>query len=89
MNPLSKKGLLSVNFSSFPTSIFFTCLSLNITQSECYVSFGMCGLQLIQKYLLVNNYLEMEYQDMTDIISSTFSIAVQSQASVLNEQFHN
>lgn len=82
------KGLLSVGLSSFPTSISFTHLSLNNTKNECHVSFGMCGLQLIQKHLLVNNNLEMEYRDLTDITSS-FSTAVKSQASVLKEQFHN
>lgn len=38
----------------------------------------LCGLQLIQKNLLVNNNLEIEYPDLSGIKLS-FSIAVKSQ----------
>lgn len=82
------KGLLSLDLNSL-TSIPFTHLPLlNIPKNECYVNFGMCGLQLIQKDLLVNNTVEMEYLDLTGIMSS-FSICMKSQGSVLEEQFHN
>lgn len=83
------KDLLSLDLNSSLTSIPFTNLSLlNIPKNECYVNFGMCGLQLIQKNLLVNNTIEMEYSDLTGMTSS-FSIALKSQGSVLEEQFHN
>ena len=50
--------------------------------------FSMCGLQLIQKDLLVSSKLEMEYPDLTGITFS-FSVAMKSQGLVLKEQFHN
>lgn len=88
MNPFVSEGAPSLDSNSSLRSIPFTYLSfLSIPKNECCVNFGMCGMQLIQKDLL-NNTREMEYSDLTGIMSS-FSIALKSQGSVLEEQFHN
>lgn len=80
------KLLLSMDLSSSSTSIpfIFSLSFFNIPKNECYVSFTC----VVQKDLLVNNNLEMEYPDLIDITSS-FSVAMKNQGLFLKEQLHN